>query len=82
MTHEKGNHAENQEEERNEGKNEMKRIAKQALEELWREGKFVWLAKDSSGTDAFYLREKATPMQILESDLELQRREGKPVVMN
>ena len=41
MTHEKGNHAENQEEERNEGKNEMKRIAKQALEELWREGKFV-----------------------------------------
>jgi hypothetical protein len=51
----------------------------QEYEELWREGKFVWLAKDSSGTDAFCLREKATPMQILESDLELQRREGKPV---
>jgi hypothetical protein len=63
-------------------KNEMKQIAKQALEELWREGKFVWLAKDSTGIDAFCLREKATPMQILESDLELQRRDGKPVVMN
>lgn len=62
--------------------NELREICKQALEGLWREGEMVWLRTDSMGRDVFSLRKKATPMQIFESDSELQRRDGKPVVSN
>jgi len=55
---------------------EMREVIDCALSELWREGELVWLHKNNKGRDVFTARFRATPMQVLDSELELQRREG------
>ena len=47
-----------------------------AMSELWHKGELVWLHKNNKGLDVFTAKFRATPMQILDSELELQKREG------
>ena len=47
-----------------------------AMSELGHKCAIVWVHQNSKGQDVFIARFRATPMQVLDSELELQRREG------